>query len=94
MNLASERRYNVYLPIDPEKKITACKDDEYGIPDGFTGYKLRTMIDNTEAAIIDVDYVIDYRDLLDRSFYMQNLLKYLKNIWRMWNMEKYLNEAL
>lgn len=84
MNLASERRYNVYLPIDPEKKITACKDDEYGIPDGFTGYKLRTMIDNTEAAIIDVDYVIDYRDLLDRSFYMQNLVevpeKYLEDV--------------
>ncbi len=84
MNLASERRYNVYLPIDPEKKITACKDDEYGIPDGFTGYKLRTMIDNTAAAIIDVDYVIDYRDLLYRNFYMQNIVevpeKYLEDV--------------
>ena len=84
MNLASERRYNVYLPIDPEKKITACKNDEYGIPDGFTGYKLRTMIDNTAAAIIDVDYVIDYRDLLYRNFYMQNIVevpeKYLEDV--------------
>lgn len=85
MNLASERKYNVYLPIDSEKKITACKDDDkYGIPDSFTGYKLRTRIDNTAAAIIDVDYVIDYRDLLYRNFYMQNLVevpeKYLEDV--------------
>lgn len=85
MNLASERRYNVYLPIDPEKKITACKDDdENGIPNGFTGYKLRLKKEKNEAAIIDADYVMDYRDLLDRSFYMQNLVevpeKYLEDV--------------
>ena len=85
MNLASERRYNVYLPIDPEKKITSCKDDdENGIPDGFTGYKLRLKKEKNETAIIDADYVMDYRDLLDRSFYMQNLVevpeKYLEDV--------------
>lgn len=85
MNLASERRYNVYLPIDSEKKITACKDDdENGIPNGFTGYKLRLKKEKNEAAIIDADYVMDYRDLLDRSFYMQNLVevpeKYLEDV--------------
>ncbi len=84
MNLASERRYNVYLSIDPEKRITACKDDENGIPNGFTGYKLRLKKEKNEAAIIDADYVMDYRDLLDRSFYMQNLVevpeKYLEDV--------------
>lgn len=84
MNLASERRYNVYLPIDSEKRITACKDDENGIPNGFTGYKLRLKKEKNEAAIIDADYVMDYRDLLDRSFYMQNLVevpeKYLEDV--------------
>ncbi len=61
----------LYMPIDP-KKITACKDDdENGIPNGFTGYKLRLKKEKNEAAIIDADYVMDYRDLLDRSFYMQ-----------------------
>ena len=85
MNLASERRYNVYLPIDSEKKITACKDDdENGIPNGFTGYKLRLKKEKNEAAIIDADYVMDYRDLLDRGFYMQNLVevpeKYLEDV--------------
>lgn len=84
MNLASERRYNVYLPIDSEKRITACKDDENGISNGFTGYKLRLKKEKNEAAIIDADYVMDYRDLLDRSFYMQNLVevpeKYLEDV--------------
>ena len=84
MNLASERRYNVYLPIDSEKRITACKDDENGIPNGFTGYKLRLKKEKNEAAIIDADYVMDYRDLLDRSFYMQNLVEVL---------EKYLEDV-